>query len=270
MTLNRIAELCERAGVPYLSRTEWGHSLPLGPPMVLPAAESWVHHSVTIADDDHDLLATGDVIADMREIERIGRQRFGRFPYSWCIHPSGVVGEGAGFNIGAHTADHNSRSFGICAIGNYSATAPPAPMTRAFAVLLVALEQAGALVPGTHPTGGHRDTKDTECPGNLLYPQLGEIRLLADDPTLLTPKEDEMPKATYVRRRDRGEVFLAGLTIPPRHVTSFDATEWLAAREGLTITDAREPDPAGAEAITDGNGSTRFVLVVDDGTLFGI
>lgn len=190
MTLATIAARVKAAGVPYLTRSEWGATASLGPPMTLPARESWVHHSVTIADDDGDMLATADVAADMRELERVGVARFGRFSYSFAVHPSGVVGEGAGFTIGAHTANHNSDSFGIVAIGNYSTTAPPAPMLRAFAVLLAVLEAEGLLAPGSHPTGGHRDTKATGCPGDLLYARLGEMRALADDPALLNPPQE--------------------------------------------------------------------------------
>lgn len=239
MTLQTIADRCRAAGVPYLSRQHWGHTLPLGPAMTLPARESWVHHSVTIADDDGDLLATEDVVADMLEIERVGRARFGRFPYSWCIHPSGVIGEGAGFNIGAHTANHNSTSFGICAIGDYSTAAPPERMLRAYAVLLAVLEDEGAIVAGTHPTGGHRDTKATGCPGDALYNQLPAIRAMADDPALLNPApsrmETDMLIVVWNPYNGRGYAFVQGKLI------------WITGPAGLPPADKRidwTPDTA--------------------------
>lgn len=58
-----------------VSRARWGATAALGPAMRLPARELWLHHSVT--------TATGTPAADMRTIERIGVQRFGRFSY--CV-----------------------------------------------------------------------------------------------------------------------------------------------------------------------------------------
>jgi len=82
-----------------------------------------------------------------------------------------------------------------------------------------------------------------------------------------TEEGDDMPKATYVKRKGHGEVYLAGLSITPRHVTDFAAAEYHAHREGIEIL----PPPADATAeIPDAVGAKRKVMVVDDGTLFGI
>jgi hypothetical protein len=81
------------------------------------------------------------------------------------------------------------------------------------------------------------------------------------------PVEDDMPKATFIRRTDQPKVYLAGLAVTPRHVSSFKAAEYHAKREGIEIL----PPPADAsEDITDGDGTRRKVMVVNDGTLFGI
>jgi hypothetical protein len=78
-----------------LTRREWGASVSPGYARGEGISEVWMHHSVTIADDDYSFEGVNDVVKDMKEIERIGKSRFGVFPYSFCIHPSGVVGEGA-------------------------------------------------------------------------------------------------------------------------------------------------------------------------------
>jgi hypothetical protein len=147
-----------------LTRSEWGASVPLGHAMKLPAAHSWIHHSVT--------RAWADMARCMREIEAITTRRFGRFAYSYCIHPDGTVGEGAGSTVGAHTARHNSTSYGICFLGNFETDHPTPEALDSCAVLLRMLRHSGELAPGTHPSGGHRDTKPTACPGNFLYVQI--------------------------------------------------------------------------------------------------
>ena len=107
-------------GVEVVERHIWGATAPLGPAMPGVADEAWFHHSVTDAGDDDDIVEpTDDTYGDMREIERIGVSRFGRFSYSFAFHPNGTVLMGAGFNIGAHTANRNSRSYGFVFIGNY-------------------------------------------------------------------------------------------------------------------------------------------------------
>ena len=101
--------------------------------------------------------------------------------------------------LGAHTLGFNAHSSAIAVIGDYTST--PAP-----AGVLSVVEQAAAYKLGAYgydpagrttltsagsdryPAGqavslyrisGHRDVDDTECPGDGLYAQLGEIRAAA-------------------------------------------------------------------------------------------
>jgi hypothetical protein len=165
--------------VNVVSRGQWGHSAPLGPLMNLPASEVWLHHSVT--------PVSGDPHADMRRIERVGVSRFGRFSYSFAVHPNGTVLEGAGLTVGAHTAKRNSRAFGIVWIGNYETQAPTAQQINATAALIRHLVGTGRLPPGTYPTGGHRDVATTACPGRLAYATIGAIRSLVAGPSRRRP-----------------------------------------------------------------------------------
>ena len=152
-----------------ISRTEWGATAPLGPAMRLPVAELWLHHSVSqLTDDPH---------ADMKAIERIGVQRFGRFSYSWAYHAKArVLLEGAGDTVGAHTAGRNSTSLGLVLIGNYD-TRPLTDDNIADLRWVIAwLIGGNRLRPGTYPTGGHRDLKQTACPGGQAYARLDDMR----------------------------------------------------------------------------------------------
>lgn len=199
-----------------LQRSEWGATAQLGPNMHLPAKGATIHQSVTIADDDHSLEATADVANDMRELEAIGVSRFGRFSYSFAIHPSGVVGIGAGFTVGAHTKDHNSTSFGIVFIGRFN-EAPPTPEALAACVELLAwLRSTGKLVDGYY-LDGHRDHKATECPGPKLYPLIQGIHAQALGNPNPHPEEDDMTPeqakqlADTARRVDGMEEQVAGM-----------------------------------------------------------
>jgi hypothetical protein len=148
-----------------LARAEWGATVATTPYLMrFPAVGVHVHHSVTIADDDYSLEATGDVAADMREIEAIGRARFGRFPYSYCIHPSGVIGEGAGLTVGAHTENWNSTTFGVCFVGNYEHDPLTDAQVVAFHELRAGLVANGWLTPDAWLLP-HRHRKATACPG---------------------------------------------------------------------------------------------------------
>ena len=113
----------------FLTRDEWGgHSSPR-PMMRLPVAELWVHHSVT--NETLGVPGTDDAVADFQTLDRIGLSRgHGGISYSYAIHPDGVVGEGQGLLVGAHTAagpgalDRNPVSFGVCFIGNFNDDMP--------------------------------------------------------------------------------------------------------------------------------------------------
>ena len=148
------------------SRYEWGASTPLGPRLVTPVRKVFIHHSVTTPTNNPD--------ADFRTIDRIGRQRFGIFSYSWVVHPSGVGGEGAGLHRGAHTGGHNSTSISICFIGNYEHQAP-SKAAQDTAVDMIRFLKAIGVVTRDASIRGHRDVKSTACPGRHLYAIVPDI-----------------------------------------------------------------------------------------------
>ncbi|WP_116947454.1 FG-GAP-like repeat-containing protein [Jiangella endophytica] len=92
--------------------------------------------------------------------------------------------------VGAHVEGYNSYSVGVAALGEFTATQPGQPVVDAYARLfgwkfgLTGVDPQGSFAyPGqqTLPTiAGHRDGTATECPGELLYAQLGAIRDATD------------------------------------------------------------------------------------------
>ena len=167
-----------------LPRSSWSPRAALGPAMRLPALGVTIHHSVT--------TATDDPAADMLTIERIGIQRFGRFSYCYAVHPSGIVGVGAGLTVGAHTAGHNSTRIGVVFIGDLTRTPPTAAALDAAAVLIAWHQQAGRLVPG-YNVNGHRAYKSTACPG-IADPVIGGIATSARQLASSTPTPTPTPK----------------------------------------------------------------------------
>lgn len=162
-----------------IPRHEWGARAPLGPPMTLPVAEANLHHSMS--------QLTSDPLADMRAVERIGVQRFGRFSYSFAYHrPSRSLLVGAGDTIGAHTAGRNSRSLGLVLIGNYDTLPLDDIAVQDLGEALRWLVHTGRLRPD-FVLRGHRDHKATACPGKHAYARLGDIRA-----AYRTQEDDEM------------------------------------------------------------------------------
>jgi len=126
--------------------------------------------------------------------------------YNFLVDRYGQIFEGRAGGIdraviGAHTLAFNYNSFGVSAMGTFSTAATPQPMLSSISRLLgwklslygrsatgsEALTSAGgsgARWPsGTAVTfktvSGHRDAYSTECPGDVLYGQLGNLRTMA-------------------------------------------------------------------------------------------
>ena len=170
----------------FLTLAAWGGTPNGWPAMQLPATALWVHHSVT--NEDLGVTPTDDAIADFQELDAIGRSRgHGGISYSYAIHPEGVIGEGQGLRRGAHTAGNgcggspwgwNPCSFGVVFIGNYDDDTLTDAAINAFRWLRDVLIAGGHLVPGTYPTGGHRDApgNSTGCPGADVEARLEQLR----------------------------------------------------------------------------------------------
>lgn len=185
-----------------VSRSEWGFSGKLGPAqMKLPARGAWLHHSVTVP--------TRSPHADMRTLERIGIERFGRLSYSYAIHPSGVVLEGQGDWIGAHTKGQNSTTFGIVLIGNYHVGGPvPIPMVESLTALIRELRGdgrlAGPLMAG-YLLGGHRDAPgaSTSCPGDRAHVLIGDVNTKASKQPPTPTQEQEADPLPHISEENQ-------------------------------------------------------------------
>lgn len=192
-----------------ISRREWGARHPDGfGPAPVPWTEWWLHHSVTIAPDL--VPPWGDDDSAVRLLEDIGQQRFkGGISYTFAVTPSGRVY--AGHSIGrrgAHTIGHNTTGRGIVLVGNYDRDRPTPDQLDGVA-WLVADHYRRGLCRANRLTGGHRDVKGTDCPGDHAYALIPEINrrvdaLLTPVPTL-TPLEEIMA----LSKQEQAEVVAA-------------------------------------------------------------
>jgi hypothetical protein len=161
-----------------VNRAEWGAKYSPGRvEMPAPVAEVNIHHSVTRA-------SRHDPCRDMRQIERILHGRGLDPGYSACIHPTGVILIGAGDKIGAHTAGRNSKSYGICFIGDFTRDHPTWDALQSAGWLINLLRFTGKLVPqlGDITIQPHSATKATACPGENLRNRIEAIRYFAGLP----------------------------------------------------------------------------------------
>jgi len=152
-----------------ISRAQWGARYADGYANApVPAPHLILHHSATAM-----LSATGpqlDEINAMRQLERIGQDRFGSgMSYTFAVFPSGRIYQGVSIGrASAHTLNHNYDARAIVMVGNYSSKPPTDAMLDAIAQLAVHGHGQGWWTP-SRIEGGHRDFERpgyTECPGD--------------------------------------------------------------------------------------------------------
>ena len=98
--------------------------------------------------------------------------------YHYVVDPLGNIIEGRPLEtLGAHTLSNNEGNVGIVLLGTYHS--PKNDQTTA--AQLSAVTAIGRFLVkrfGIEPASlkGHRDYKQTDCPGDLAYPKLSELR----------------------------------------------------------------------------------------------
>lgn len=149
--------------------------------LALPVRNVFLHHTVT--------KVTAFPYKDAKVVENEGIARFGQMSYSYLVHPSGVILEGAGTKVGAHTKDNNSTSFGIALIGDYDNAPgtdvwmdPSVTQIDAVRWLIYHLKVEKNWLNDAAVLQTHQSVVATACPGNRVIPLMSEFRK-AWDPT---------------------------------------------------------------------------------------
>lgn len=200
-----------------ISRAEWGAHHPNGfGSRALPATQAWLHHSATLAPDL--VPPFDDDYATIRALEELGQTRFGGgISYTRLITPAGLIFEGHSIGrVGSHTVNRNTVAVGYCLVGNYETQQPTTVQLRALAWCLQHDHQHGWL-DAPRLDGGHRDLKDTACPGHHLYTRIGDVNQLAAGPPI-TDQEDDPVKSLILAQEAAGPRVWVGDGITRRHV----------------------------------------------------
>jgi N-acetylmuramoyl-L-alanine amidase/Secretion system C-terminal sorting domain len=174
---------------PSSKRVDWGATLSLseniysGSPSFTTVTHVIVHHSAggnTSSDWDGVVRSILDFHVNSNGWADVG--------YNWLIAPTGklYVGRGGGNNVvGAHYCAKNGNTMGICMLGTYTTFAPTDTALRTLEKIISwkCLDaNINPLVMATHVAGniktieGHRSGCSTECPGDMTYSLLDNIR----------------------------------------------------------------------------------------------
>lgn len=174
-----------------ITRAEWGAKPPKYRNSIrTPTPRLWVHHT---ADDRQ-----GPTAVRAHQTFHMNTKGWSDIAYSFLIGDNGEIFEGRGFRIaGGHTKDDNTRSHGICLLGNFDRRKPTNASLRSLIELATYGRNTGYWIP---TLGGHKDAPGaaTACPGRHLYAVLPAIRnRVAHPPPVPLPKAKKGWKPAY-------------------------------------------------------------------------
>nr|XP_036673627.1 peptidoglycan-recognition protein LB isoform X1 [Drosophila suzukii] len=154
-----------------ISRSDWGARFPKSVEHFEgPAPYVIIHHSYMPAV----CYSTPDCMKSMRDMQDFHQLERGwnDIGYSFGIGGDGMIYTGRGFNvIGAHAPRYNDKSVGIVLIGDWRTELPPKQMLDA-AKNLIAFGVFKGYIDPAYKLLGHRQVRDTECPGDRLFAEI--------------------------------------------------------------------------------------------------
>jgi hypothetical protein len=192
------------------SRAQWGasESLRRSAPSYGRIMLGIVHH--TVSSNSYSSSSVPAMIRGMYayHVRSLGWSDIG---YNFLIDRFGRTWEGryGGVSravVGAQTANFNSVSMGVSAIGQYDIGAVPQVVTNAYKRLfawkfsLAGIPAVGRVVVNgktLNRVSGHKDANQTACPGRYLYAKLPEIRVGAA--ALIVAKAPVVVPASVIR-----------------------------------------------------------------------
>ncbi len=199
---------------PVITRAEWGARPPSASSPTFPVKKLVVHHAADDVVDQSDVPRTLRAIQayhmDGRGFSDIaynflvapdGRVYEGRKARDYAAGEIPTDEDTAGKGVrGAHSQGTNTASMGVCLLGDFTSHLPPATQQHGVVTLLaweadrhgIDPHASSAYSPDMYdppadgqPTTpertfadlcGHRDVRQTACPGDAFYPHMDEIR----------------------------------------------------------------------------------------------
>ena len=112
--------------------------------------------------------------------------------YCWLVDRYGVIWEGRGNVVGAHTGGYNSVSLGVAFLGDGAKPVPPEAL-RSIKYLIENLSRNFPI----RQVAGHRNVGRTACPGDWLYGWLLGGMPVEEPVPLPEPKKPAPPAEAY-------------------------------------------------------------------------
>ncbi|XP_046831405.1 peptidoglycan recognition protein 3-like [Vespa crabro] len=165
-----IANSAATSEIPnIISRQQWGARSPkttTRPLRINPPPYVIIHHSDTVSCNTQAICQ-----ARVRSFQNyhMDTKKWNDIGYNFLVGEDGNVYEGLGWGKhGSHSIPYNSKSIGICIIGNFTNTTPN-PASIRTTKNLIAYGVANNKIKSDYKLLGHRQTAQTDCPGNSLY-----------------------------------------------------------------------------------------------------
>lgn len=161
-----------QGGIAIQSRAAWG-AIPTSCVGTHKGGRVSVHHTETPLPDSVSFEAR------LRQIQNFHMKTRGwcDIGYHYLISADGRIWEGRlAHLIGAHVARKNANNMGISLLGTYMTKPISKEQLQSAAALAAQLATQGGFKIDDEHLKGHRDQQSTNCPGDALYAQLGEIR----------------------------------------------------------------------------------------------
>lgn len=176
-----------------LSREEWGARSPVETPETIagPLPFTVVHHGgskqyCTTQEECTKMVRNyQDFHMDKRGWNDIG--------YNFVVGEDGNIYEGRGWDtMGAHAPTYNSRSVGICVIGDFSNRLPNEAALNAVKDLIQCGVSTNKLKEG-YKLIGHRQSaaSSTKCPGDAFYEEITQWSHWTPDASFDTEEEQQ-------------------------------------------------------------------------------
>jgi hypothetical protein len=179
------------------TREEWNARPPvLIEPMTNPVPYVIIHHSYI----PPACTTTADCLDAMRKMQDMHQITNGwnDIGYHFAVGGDGHAYEGRGWSrVGAHAPGYNNISIGICVIGDWTQELPPEWQLEAVHQLVEYGVEQG-FIQEDYKLLGHRQVRDTECPGDRLFNEITTWEHFSETPKSTKENSKESGNASGV------------------------------------------------------------------------
>ncbi|XP_031365728.1 peptidoglycan recognition protein-like [Apis dorsata] len=152
-----------------VSRKEWQARPPIARELMDKTPKPYVviHHG-GITHYCYDVKTCSAIVREYQNLH-LDERGWYDIGYSFVIGEDGNAYEGRGWDyVGAHAPGYNTQSIGICIIGDFSNRLPNNAALKTLEALIKYGVSLGKISQDYHIIG-HRQTKNTLCPGDKFY-----------------------------------------------------------------------------------------------------